>query len=61
MMDYRTQIAVIIGKPLTFRHYPYSYDSVHHALDVGFRIYVILETYAERNKHLPKSTCLTLR
>lgn len=22
-MDYRTQIAVIIGKPLTFRHYPY--------------------------------------
>lgn len=23
MMDYRTQIAVIIGKPLTFRHYPY--------------------------------------
>lgn len=24
MMDYRTQIAVIIGKPLTFRHYPYT-------------------------------------
>lgn len=37
-MDYSTQIAVIIGKPLTFRHYPYPY-SRYGTLDMGFTVY----------------------
>ena len=58
-MDYSTQIAVIIGKPLTFRHYPYT--SLYSTLDMGFRFYSIQGTYAEWNKRLLKSTCLALR
>jgi len=43
-MDYSAQIAVIIGKPLTFRHYPYPY-MLYRTLDMGFRIYSIQRTY----------------
>lgn len=38
MMDYSAQIAVIIGKPLTFRHYPYP-CSRYNTLDMGFTVY----------------------
>lgn len=46
MMDYSAQIAVIIGKPLTFRHYAYPYIhivSVSYCLDLGCRSYGIEE------------------
>lgn len=45
-MDYSAQIAVIIGKPLTFRHYPYPYTlHLHCTLDMGFSISSIQGTY----------------
>lgn len=34
-MDYSAQIAVIIGKTLTFRHYPYPFV-LYATLDMGF-------------------------
>lgn len=34
-MDYTAQIAIIIGKTLTFRHYPYPFV-LYGILDVGF-------------------------
>lgn len=59
-MDYSAQIEVIIGKPLTFRHYPYPY-MLYRTLDMGFRIYSIQGTYAEHNKRSVKPTRLALR
>lgn len=60
MMDYSAKIAVIIGKPLTFRHYPYPY-TLYRTLDMGYRIYSIRGTYAAQNKRSLNSTRLALR
>lgn len=58
-MDYSTQIAVIIGKPLTFRHYPYPF-SLYSTLDMGFRFYRIQGTHAVWNKRLLNPLALPL-
>lgn len=59
MMDYSPQIAVIIGKPLTFRHYPYPF-SLYSTLDMGFRFYRIRGTHAVWNKRLLNPLALPL-